>query len=85
MALNSLLSFGTGQLSQCFRRGLDRHGGRNAAGNQMESFLPVSRTHSTKRRNVINPAAFEDPHPEHLNQRVNGYYGPGYASVTSPS
>jgi len=49
MALNSLLSFGTGSLSPCFVGGLDRHGKERSGGKpDRQSFgWRLARIHKT--------------------------------------
>jgi len=83
-ALNSLLSFGTGQPFTVFSSA-DSTGtgeGTQRANQIGNPFAGVSHAFNKNGVTWINPAAFEDPAPGTFGTSPrNGYYGPGYASV----
>src|SRR6266404_3942416 len=83
-ALNSLLSFGTGQPFTVFSSADSTGTGEGTQrANQIDNpFAGVSHAFNKNGVTWINPAAFEDPAPGTFGTSPrNGYYGPGYASV----
>jgi hypothetical protein len=83
-ALNSLVSFGTGQPFTVFSSE-DTTGtgeGEQRANQVSDPFAGVSHAFNKNGVTWINPLAFVDPAPGAFGTSPrNGYYGPGYASV----